>query len=126
MKNYFTSITFFLITFLSFSQNYESKIDSIISLNYNDDEPGISFLVAKEGKTIYGKAFGKSNLELNTLLQSNSVFQIGSITKQFTAISILMLAEEGKLSLTDGIDKYIPEYAELEKNITIHHLLNHT
>ena len=126
MKNYFTSITFLLITFLSFSQNYKSKIDSIISLNYNDDEPGISFLVAKEGKVIYNKVFGKSNLELNTSIHPNSVFQIGSITKQFTAISILMLVEQGKLNLKDEIGRYIPEYAEIGKNITIHHLLNHT
>ncbi|MCT4698582.1 serine hydrolase domain-containing protein [Tenacibaculum haliotis] len=126
MKNYFTSITFFLITFLSFSQNYESKIDSIISLNYNDNEPGISFLVAKDGKTIYHKALGKANLELNTSLQTKSIFQIGSITKQFTAISILLLAEQGKLNLKDKIGRYIPEYAGIGQGITIHHLLNHT
>ncbi|WBX72316.1 serine hydrolase domain-containing protein [Tenacibaculum retecalamus] len=126
MKNYFTSITFFLITFLSFSQNYESKIDSIISLNYNDNEPGISFLVAKDGKTIYHKALGKANLELNTSLQTKSIFQIGSITKQFTAISILLLAEQGKLNLKDKIERYIPQYAGIGQGITIHHLLNHT
>lgn len=126
MKKCFTSITFLLITFLSFSQNYEQEIDSIISLHYTDKEPGISFLVAKEGKTIYHKAFGKSNLELNTSLQSNSVFQIGSITKQFTAVSILILVEQGKLNLNDKIGNYIPAYTHVGKDITIHHLLNHT
>ena len=115
-----------LITSFGFSQNYASQIDSIVSLAYGDNEPGITILVAKNGKAIYSKAFGKSNLELNTPMQLNNVFQIGSITKQFTAVSILMLAEQGKLNIKDKIGKYIPEYAEIGKDITIHHLLNHT
>ena len=126
MKNYFLPIALLLITFLSFSQNNVSKIDSIIALEYTNKEPGISFLVAKEGKAMYHKAFGKSNLELNTSLQPNSVFQIGSITKQFTAVSILILAEQGKLNLNDKIGNYIPAYTDVGKDITIHHLLNHT
>ena len=126
MNNFFTTLTFLFITYFSFSQSYESKIDSIVSLHYSSNDPGISILVAKEGKAIYQKALGKSNLELNTPIQLNSVFQIGSITKQFTAVSILMLAEQGKLNIEDKIGKYIPEYAEVGKDITIHHLLNHT
>ncbi len=126
MNNYFTSILFFFITYIGFSQSYQSKIDAVVSSTYSSKEPGISVLVAKDRKAIYSKAFGKSNLELNTPLETNSVFQIGSITKQFTAISILMLEEQGKLSVEDKIGKYIPEYAEFGKDITIHHLLNHT
>ena len=97
MNNYFTSILFFFITYIGFSQSYQSKIDAVVSSTYSSKEPGISVLVAKDRKAIYSKAFGKSNLELNTPLETNSVFQIGSITKQFTAISILMLEEQGKL-----------------------------
>ncbi|MGK0414486.1 MAG: CubicO group peptidase (beta-lactamase class C family), partial [Polaribacter sp.] len=119
-------IAFLLVTCLGFSQSYASKIDSIVSLDYGDNDPGITILVAKKGKAIYSKAFGKSNIELNTPMQLNTIFQIGSITKQFTAVSILMLAEQGKLNIKDKIEKYIPEYAEIEKDITIHHLLNHT
>jgi len=126
MNNFFTRLTFLFITYFSFGQSYESKIDSIVSLHYSANEPGITILVAKEGKSIYSKAFGKANLELNTPLQKSSVFQIGSITKQFTAVAILMLAEQGKLNIQDKIGKYIPEYAEVGKDITIHHLLNHT
>lgn len=126
MNNFFTTLTFLFITFFSFSQSYESKIDSIVSLQYSANEPGITILVAKNGKAIYQKAVGKSNLELNTPIDLNSVFQIGSITKQFTAVSILMLAEQGKLDIEDKIEGYIPEYAKIGKDITIHHLLNHT
>lgn len=126
MNNFFTTLTFLFITYFSVSQNYESKIDSIVAISYNQNEPGISILVAKEGASIYSKSFGKANLELNTPLQKSSVFQIGSITKQFTAVSILMLAEQGKLNIEDNIGKYIPEYVEIGKDITIHNLLNHT
>ena len=126
MNNFFTTLTFLFITYFSFSQSYESKIDSIVSLQYSANEPGIAILVAKDGKAIYKKALGKSNLELNIPIELNSVFQIGSITKQFTAISILMLAEQGKLNIEDKIGKYIPEYIEVGRDITIHHLLNHT
>ena len=126
MNNFFTTLTFLFITYFSFSQSYESKIDSIFSLQYSPNEPGITILVAKDGKTIYKKALGKSNLELNIPMEVNSVFQIGSITKQFTAVSILMLAEQGKLNIEDKIGKYIPEYIEVGRDITIHHLLNHT
>ncbi|SDS40008.1 serine hydrolase [Winogradskyella sediminis] len=126
MNNFFTTLTFLFITYFSFSQSYESKIDSIVSLQYSANEPGITILVAKDGKAIYKKALGKSNLELNIPIEVNSVFQIGSITKQFTAVSILMLAEQGKLNIEDKIGKYIPEYIEVGRDITIHHLLNHT
>jgi len=126
MKISTTLLASLFITFFGFGQNFESKIDSIVAINYNQNEPGISILVAKEGELIYSKTFGKANLELNTPLNNNSVFQIGSITKQFTAVSILMLAEQGKLNIEDKIGKYIREYAEVGKNITIHHLLNHT
>jgi len=125
-NNFFTTLTFICITYFSFSQSYESKIDAIIALQFSANKPGITILVAKDGKAIYQKAIGKSNLELNIPIELNSVFQIGSITKQFTAVSILMLAEQGKLSIADEIGKYIPEYTEIGKDITIHHLLNHT
>lgn len=126
MNNFFTTLAFLFITYFSFSQSYESKINSIVSLQYSANEPGITILVAKDGKVIYKKALGKSNLELNIPIEVNSVFQIGSITKQFTAVSILMLAEQGKLNIEDKIGKYIPEYIEVGRDITIHHLLNHT
>jgi CubicO group peptidase (beta-lactamase class C family) len=71
------------------------------------------------------RKFGKSNLELNTDLNPENVFQLGSITKQFTAIAILILEEQGKLKVTDPVSKYVPDYPSGDK-ITIHHLLTHT
>ncbi|RBW57548.1 serine hydrolase [Tenacibaculum sp. E3R01] len=121
-------ISFILLNFqtISYAQNLESTIDSILQKKYPTNAPGATFLVSKNGKIIYNKAFGLANLELNVPMRPNHVFEIGSITKQFTAISILMLVEQGKIKLNDDITKYIPDYPTRQKKITIHHLLNHT
>nr|WP_314838729.1 serine hydrolase domain-containing protein [uncultured Flavobacterium sp.] len=109
-----------------YSQNLEAKIDSLLLKVFTDKNgPGGEFLVAKAGKPIYQKSFGKANLELDVNLTSDNVFQIGSITKQFTAISILILEEKGKLSVNDLVSKYLPDYPFGDK-ITLHHLLTHT
>ncbi|AXT55430.1 serine hydrolase [Aquimarina sp. MMG015] len=124
-----TLLLVFFCTGMFFStqaQNLEKEIDAIVSSMYSVDEPGISILVAKNGKPIYRKAFGKANLELEVPLKPENVFEIGSITKQFTAVAILMLEEQGKLKIDDEITKYIPDYPTNGKKITVHHLLNHT
>jgi len=111
---------------LTFGQTFETKVDSLVlNMLVDKNGPGAVFLVAKDGKPFYKKAFGKANLELNVDLTVESVFQIGSITKQFTAVSILMLEEQGKLSVTNSISKFIPDYPAGDK-INIHHLLTHT
>ncbi len=123
-------VTFYLVFLLSskwvIAQSLEEKIDSILEIKFKSEIPGGAFLVAKGGKAIYRKAFGMANLELNVPLSVESVFEIGSLTKQFTAISILLLAQEGKLSLKDEITRFIPDYPTHGKIITIHHLLTHT
>lgn len=126
MKTFLTFFLFLLSLHFNYSQNLDSQIDNIISSVYTSNQPGISILVAKEGKTIYKKAFGVSNLELEKVMTPKNVFEIGSITKQFTAVSILMLEEQGKLNVEDEITKYIPDYPTRGKIIKIRHLLNHT
>ena len=132
MKN-FTSfntinlcILFTLFFTLSQAQSLESKIDKILRTQFKTNETGVSALVAKDGNVIYRKAFGKADLELDVNMTSKNVFEVGSITKQFTSVAILMLLEEGKLSLDDEITKFIPTYPTNGKKITIHHLLTHT
>ena len=127
MKKYITPLIILFSIQISIAQkDISSKIDALISSNYKETNPGISVLIAKNGKPIFKKAYGKSNLELNTEMSSKNVFQIGSITKQFTAVSILMLAEQGKLNLNDNIETYILDFPTKGKKITIHQLLNHT
>ncbi|PQA95786.1 serine hydrolase [Chryseobacterium shigense] len=108
------------------AQTYEKKTDSLILTGFgHQNEPGGAFLVSKKGKIIYRKAFGKANLELDANMTPDHVFQIGSMTKQFTAVAILMLEQQGKLNVGDPISKYIKDYPSGDK-ITIHHLLTHT
>lgn len=116
-----------VVTFQScFVSTLESEIDNVLFKKYTSKDPGAVFLVAKDGKPIYKKAFGKANIELDVDMNTESVFQIGSMTKQFTAVSIMMLAEQGKLDVKDEVTKFIPDYPTNGEIITIHHLLTHT
>ncbi|MEL6812072.1 MAG: serine hydrolase [Bacteroidota bacterium] len=130
MKSIKKQIGTFLICFLAImavnAQNLEASIDKLFTEVYPPNEPGATVLVAKNGKVLYRKAFGMANLELGVPMTPEHVFEIGSITKQFTAVGILMLQEQGKLNVADDITKYIPDYPTQGKAITIHQLLNHT
>ena len=110
----------------SYAQNLESEIDSLLQEKYPPNAPGGTFLIAKKGNIIYKKAFGLSNLELDVPMEPDNVFEIGSMTKQFTAVAILMLMEQGQLNLDDDITRFIPDYPANGHKITIHHLLTHT
>jgi CubicO group peptidase (beta-lactamase class C family) len=121
-----TGVIFLNPTNSAFAQKLNKQIDSIIEKEFEDKNgPGGVFMVAKNGKPIYQNSFGKANIELDVNLTNDHVFQIGSMTKQFTAIAILMLEEQGKLIVSDTISKYISDYPNGNK-ITIHHLLTHT
>lgn len=126
-KNTFLILILLLFTFnTTAAQTYQKKIDSLILTGFgNKNEPGGAFLVSKKGKILYRKAFGKANLELDVNMTPDHTFQIGSMTKQFTAAAVLMLEQQGKLQMGDPISKYIKNYPSGDK-ITIHHLLTHT
>ena len=100
--------------------------DSIIARQFSANETGVSVLVSKKGNIIYHKASGMANLELGVPMQIDNVSRIGSITKQFTAVAILQLMEQGKLRLQDEITQFIPGYPTQGHKITIEHLLTHT
>jgi D-alanyl-D-alanine carboxypeptidase len=102
------------------------SIDHLLNSNYPSDGPGASVIVVKDGQVLHRKGYGLANLELNVPIQPETVFKVGSVTKQFTAVSILMLAEEGKLALSDLIEKFLPGYPTHGHLITIEHLLTHT
>ncbi|WP_025144370.1 serine hydrolase domain-containing protein [Pedobacter jeongneungensis] len=129
MKNSGVLFFFWILALIPFTiqaQNIENAIDSLILRVFNDnDGPGGVFMVAREGKPVYRKAFGKANLELGDNMSTGNVFEIGSMTKQFTATAILILEQEGKLKVSDFISKYVPDYPNGNK-ITIHQLLPHT
>jgi CubicO group peptidase (beta-lactamase class C family) len=103
-----------------------AEFDKIISEQFKPSQTGCVALVAEKGKIIYKKAFGMANMELDVPMKTESIFRLGSITKQFTAISILQLMEKGKLTLQDKITTHIPSYPASGNKITIEHLLTHT
>ena len=102
------------------------KLDALLARAIPGDGPGVAVIAVKDGKTVFRKARGMANLELGVPLSPDSVFRLGSITKQFTAVAVLMLAEEGKLSLADPITKHLPGYPTHGHVITVEHLLTHT
>lgn len=108
------------------AQNLEKQFDKMLNALYLPDEPGATALVAKGGEIVYHKAFGMANLELDVQMKPDMVLEIGSITKQFTAVSILMLMEQGKLNVEDDITAFIEDYPTHGHHISIHHLLTHT
>ncbi|WP_303316417.1 serine hydrolase domain-containing protein [Flavivirga abyssicola] len=130
MKTLFLSI-FTLLTFSVFAQNQSQdinvqKIEVLLNEYLIKNNPGIAISVVKDGNVIYKKNKGYSNLEHMIPITDSTKFVVGSISKQFTAFSILLLEDEGKLSIDDDITKYLPELNGLPYNITIRHFLNHT
>ncbi|MCB0632235.1 MAG: serine hydrolase [Saprospiraceae bacterium] len=108
------------------AQSLEQQLDRILAEYVSPSTPGVTALVAKEGKILFRKSRGMSNLEFNTPMQSEQIFRIGSLTKQFTATAILKLAEENKLSLQDDIRRYIGDFLPGGAPISIENLLTHT
>ena len=88
--------------------------------------PGIALLVSRNGKPVRAQGFGFSNVELQVPVKPETLFQSGSVGKQFTATAVMMLVDEGKISLTDSITKYFPEAPSTWRPVTVRHLLSHT
>lgn len=102
------------------------QIDALLSPLYPADEPGAAVIVARDSQVLFRKAYGMADLELGVPLRPEMVFPLASMTKQFTAAAIMILAEQGKLSVQDPITKFLPDYPVHGHEITIEHLLTHT
>ena len=108
------------------AQSLSGKLDALFKPQYKAEDPGATVIVVKDGKTVFRKAYGAADVAARTPLTPGTVLRLGSITKQFTAVAILMLAEEGKLALNDPITRFFPDYPTQGKVITVEHLLTHT
>lgn len=128
MNKRILTIAGLLIAIASYAQTreIEKKLDNLLASYFTASQPGCQLLVARHGQVIYQKATGSADLELNVPLSSNMIFNLASITKQFTAVAILQLQEKGKLSVYDSLQKYIPDFPSKGHKITIEHLLTHT
>jgi CubicO group peptidase (beta-lactamase class C family) len=107
-------------------KSLEPKVDQLFSEWDKPDSPGCALAIIKDGKIIYKKGYGIADLEHDVPITPETVFYIGSISKQFVAMCILLLEEQCKLSLDDDIRKYLPEFPEYDKPITIRQLIHHT
>ena len=126
MKKSFTFFTL-LISALLFGQNQIKSIDSILNSKISDNDPGLFIGVVKEGQILFEGYKGLASLQHNAKIYESSRSNIGSTAKQFTALMILKLDLDGKLSLEDDIRKYLPKlYPNIKENIKIRHLINHT
>ena len=130
MKQKIFSVLFFSFLFhianAQLADSLTKKVDSIFSDYDKINSPGCALAVLKDGKIIYEKAYGMSNLEYNIAINPTSIFHVASISKQFTAAAIIKLSLEGKLSLNDDIRKYIPEVPDFGHIITFNNLIHHT
>ena len=109
----------------SSTQPPETAVDRIFA-KWTAATPGCAVGVAVGGKTVLARAYGLADLEHDVPNTADTIFEAGSVAKQFTAMAVLLLARDGKLSLDDSVRKYIPELPEYGVPLTIRHLLNHT
>jgi len=116
-----------LSVLISSSNLWADKVDQYVSgqmKKYN--APGLSLAVVKNGRVIKAKGYGLANVELNVRATADTVYQWASVTKQFTATAVLLLADDGKLKLDDRINVYLTNTPPAWSNVTVRHLLNHT
>jgi len=104
----------------------QKSIDDIMSAYQSSDKPGASVLVFKDDKIVFKKGYGVSNVSTKEAINSNTNFRLASVSKQFTAMSILLLVQKGRLKLEDPLTKYFPSFPVYGKDIKISHLLTHT
>jgi len=137
MKKYLLTLSIGLIYTISWSQNLQtgktkltssnrtSKFDTLYTNLYNKGAFNGSVLIAEKGNIIFEKSYGLANEQTKEKLNNNSIFELASVSKQFTAMGIVQLEKKGKLSYEDDITKYVPEL-KFYTGITIRNLLNHT
>jgi CubicO group peptidase (beta-lactamase class C family) len=121
--------TFVVLLFLvvpAIGQDAASKLDEYLNSITKDRLFSGAVLVAQNGKILLSKGYGMANIELDVPNTAQTRFRLGSITKQFTAASILLLQEQGKLSVSDSVCKYIADCPAAWQPVTVHHLLNHS
>lgn len=102
------------------------RVDALFSEYNGAMSPGLAVAVVRDGKVLFRKGYGLASIEDRIPITPSTVFDVASVSKQFTGLAVAMLVEQGKISLSDDIRKYIPELHEMGGTITIDHLLHHT
>src|SRR5438034_156021 len=104
---------------------HEARVDAVFA-RWTAATPGCAAGVAVDGRPVLARAYGMADLEHDVRNTSDTIFEAGSVSKQFTAAAVLLLARDGKLSLDDPVRKYIPEVPDYDAPLTVRHMLNHT
>lgn len=130
MKTSFMALLCLIFTLLCPSllrgQALQRQLDSLTQGKFPDDGPGTVISLSRGNELLYQRTFGKANIELGVNMGTEQVFRLGSLSKQFTAVLILQLVEQGKISLQDDIRNYLPEFPEKKHVVSIEALLTHT
>lgn len=129
MKRIHTTVALILLlaTQCLAQNSTEAKVDEYLSTEMKAQQiPGIALAVVKDGKIVLARGYGFANVEYQVPVKPETIFQSGSTGKQFTATAVMMLMEEGKLSLDDKLTKYFPDAPDAWSAITIRHMLTHT
>jgi len=127
MRKLTLSSAFIVIYLLAASQSWQDtvlKIEKIFE-RYKPTIPGAELAISRNGSVIFSKAWGMADLEHNVPLTTESITEAGSVSKQFTAGAILLLEQQGKLSLDDDVRKYVPELPDYGNKITLRHMMQH-
>jgi CubicO group peptidase (beta-lactamase class C family) len=125
-KVIFSLILFFFFLSFLFSDEKTDGVDKLFAQWDKTTTPGCALAIVKDGQIIYKRGYGMAKLEDGIVMSPSKVFDIGSVSKQFTAACIAVLVEQGKISVNDDVRKYIPEMPKYEKPISINHLIHHT
>ena len=107
------------------AQSPEARVDEVFA-RWTNETPGCAVGVGLDGKAVLAKAYGMADLEHGVANATDTIFEAGSVSKQFTAAAVLILAEDGKLSLDDPVRTYVPELPDYGAPLTIRHMLTHT
>ena len=126
MKILVLILTFFISLKALAQKPVSARVDSLFAAWNKPGSPGAAVGVVYQGKLIYAKGFGEADVETGAPITPQTIFHVASVSKQFTAYAIVLLAQEGKLALDDDIRKYLPEVPDFGKTITIRHLIHHT
>ena len=118
-------VTALLVGTLAYAQDKTREVDEIFGWA-TPNSPGCVVGVSQHGQVLVNRAYGMADLERGVALTPKTVFDVGSVTKQFVAASILLLVDEGRMSLSDDVRKYVPELPDYGHKVTIDHLLTHT
>ncbi|MGA2531572.1 MAG: serine hydrolase [Candidatus Aminicenantales bacterium] len=120
------SVAFALIAAVAAADESTDKVDKLFTSWDKTTSPGAALAVVRDGRIIYKRGYGMAKIEDGIVMTPDKIFDIGSVSKQFTATCVVMLVRDGKVSLDDNVRKYIPELPDYGMPITVRHLLHHT